>query len=529
MKDIVLGIDLGTTNSCAAAIIAGQPQVIPNAQGYRTTPSVYAIGANKQPLVGNLAKRQQLTNPENSVSAAKRLIGRRFDAPEIERARKLYPYKIVAGPHGDVRIELDGKMYAIPEISAKILAEVKSYCEAYLNQPVSKCVITVPAFFNDNQRQATKDAGKIAGLDVLRIVNEPTAAAIAYGLNRSADQKIVIYDLGGGTFDVSILQLNRNVFEVIATTGDTFLGGEDIDIRILEELLTDFHTKSGVNLGADRLALQRLKSAAEEAKIALSFEMQAPVNLPFIAVDDKNGPVHFDQKIGRGQLEDWTRALVARTIEITGQALEMADMKKEDIDAVVLVGGQTRMPMIQKRLEEFFGKPARKGINPDEVVALGAAIHGASLLEPESDMLLMDVTPLSLGIATQGGFFAKLIERNTAVPCKRGHTFTTVRDNQDKVKIQVFQGEGDKVIENEMLGEFILTGIPPGPRGKSKIEVLFAINAEGIVSVAAKDMETGRSQTIEVTATSGLTEEEIRKMQSEHNEMMDVEFFEDDQ
>lgn len=514
-SEIILGIDLGTTNTCAAIVRDGQPVVVPNRQGYRTTPSMFAIGSSGQPLVGAMAKRQQLTNPENTVYAVKRLIGRRWDSPEVARALKLYPFKLIEGPHEDVRVVVGGRDYAVPEISAKVLAEVKADVEAWIGQQISKAVITVPAFFNDNQRQATKDAGRIAGLDVLRIINEPTSAAIAYGLQRREDATVVVYDLGGGTFDVSILSLRQNTFEVLATSGDTFLGGEDIDLRILEELLTRFHARTGINLGGERLAMQRLKTGAEEAKIALSFEPQAVVSLPFIAMGADGNPIHFEETITRSEFEDWVRPLIARTMEITEKSLRIAGIRAGDVDSILLVGGQTRMPMIHRRLEEFFGKPARKGINPDEVVALGAAIHAAALTETSTDLLLMDVTPLSLGIATQGGGFAKLIERNTPVPCKRSQIFTTVRDNQDRVQIAVYQGEGETVGENEMLGQFSLTGIAPARRGEPKIEVFFAINSEGIVSVSARDLTTGRTQAIEVTASSGLTEEEIRRMRDD--------------
>lgn len=514
----VLGIDLGTTNTCVAIVQEGQPVVIPNRQGYRTTPSMFAVGSGGQPLVGAMARRQQLTNPENTVYAAKRLIGRRWDSPEVKRALKLYPFRLKEGPHEDVRVIVGGHEYAIPEISAKVLVEAKGYAEAWLGRRVEKAVITVPAFFNDNQRQATKDAGHIAGLEVLRIINEPTSAAIAYGLQRREDSVVAVYDFGGGTFDVSILQLRQNTFEVVATSGDTFLGGEDIDLRVLEELVTRFHARTGTNLTGDRLAMQRLKTGAEEAKIALSFEQQAVVSLPFIAMGADGNPVHFEETITRSELEDWVRPLVARTMEITEKSLRIAGLRPEKVDSILLVGGQTRMPLIHRRIEEFFGKPARKGINPDEVVALGAAIHGAALTETSTDLLLMDVTPLSLGIATHGGVFSKLIARNTAVPCKRDHIFTTVRDNQDRVQIDVYQGEEESVQGNELLGQFSLTGIRPAPRGEPKIQVMFSINAEGIVSVSARDLTTGKQQAIEVTASSGLTEDEIRRMRDENDD-----------
>ncbi len=514
----VLGIDLGTTNTCVAIVQDGQTVVIPNKQGYRTTPSMFAVGSGGQPLIGAMARRQQLTNPENTVYAAKRLIGRRWDSPEVKRALKLYPFRIKEGPHEDVRIVVFGHEYALPEIAAKILTEAKAYAEAWLGKSIQKAVITVPAYFNDNQRQATKDAGAIAGLEVLRIINEPTSAAIAYGLQRREDSTVAVYDFGGGTFDVSILQLRKNTFEVVATSGDTFLGGEDIDLRILEELVTRFHARTGTNLAGDRLAMQRLKTGAEEAKISLSFEPQAVVNLPFIAMGTDGNPIHFEETITRSELEDWVRPLVARTMEITEKSLRIAGLRPEKIDSILLVGGQTRMPLVHRRIEEYFGKPARKGINPDEVVALGAAIHGAALTETSTDLLLMDVTPLSLGIATQGGVFSKLIERNTPVPCKRSHIFTTVRDNQDKVQIEVYQGEEEAVRSNELLGQFSFTGIRPAPRGEPKIEVLFSINAEGIVSVSARDLTTGKAHSIEVTATSGLTDDEIRQMQQDNED-----------
>jgi len=511
-KDVVLGIDLGTTNSCMAAVLDGQPTVLPNRQGYRTTPSMVAVGRGGKKLVGQLAKRQQVTNPYNTVYATKRLIGRRFSAPEVKRAGQRYPYKIVEGPRETVRIELGGRLYSPEEVAGEVLASLKHDAEEYLGIKVERAVITVPAFFNDNQRQATKDAGRLAGIDVLRIINEPTAAAMAYGLTHREPQTVAIYDLGGGTFDISILRLNKNVFEVLSTTGDTYLGGEDIDLKLLEELLQQFFARTGKNLGEDRLALQRLKTGAEDAKIGLSFEQAAVINLPFIAQNEQGEPIHFEETVSREELEDFSRSLLGRTMHITEKALDLCGLSPEQIDHVILVGGQTRMPQVHRRLAEFFGKTPRKGINPDEVVALGAALQASALSDVDQDLLLLDVTPLSLGIATQGGFFSKLIEHNTPVPCKRSHNFTTVRDNQDQVNIQVFQGEHDRAADNELLGEFVLTGIRPASRGEPKIDVTFAISAEGIVSVAAKDLDTGKSQQIEVTAQSGLTESEMQEL-----------------
>jgi molecular chaperone DnaK len=518
-----IGIDLGTTYSCVAVVENGQAKVIPNKGGYRTTPSVVAFEEGGRRLVGHLAKRQMLTNPQNTISASKRLIGRKFDSKEIKKATASYPYEIIEGPHGDVRIRAGGQELSLPEVGAIILQEMRRVAEEYLGDKVTEAVITVPAYFNDGQRQATKDAGKIAGMDVLRIINEPTAAALAYGYGKKLEQTIAVYDLGGGTFDISILEINEGVFEVISTAGDTYLGGDDFDDRIIDYLAESFQSMEGVNLRRDSMALQRLKDAAEKAKIELSSSLQAQVNLPFIAAGDK-GPLHLDIVLTRQKLEDLTEDLVGRTISICQKTLEAAGLGRQDIDEVILVGGQTRMPAVQKKVEEFLGKAPRKGVHPDEVVAMGAAIQGEALIsaaEPEKagererkgeDLLLLDVTPLSLGIATFGGFFTPVIEKNTTIPTHAGHVFTTAADNQKTVKIIVLQGESDRAADNELLGEFMLAGIRPARRGEPEIEVTFDIDSDGIVSVAAKDLDTGQEQSITVTASSGLSEQEIQWM-----------------
>lgn len=510
----VIGIDLGTTNSCVAVFEDGQPTVIPNAGGYKTTPSIFAVTEDGKRLVGHFAKRQAITNPKNTVYASKRLIGRFFDAPEVQRAIDLCPYEIVCGPNDDARIRIASKTFTCPEISGIILHEMKRVAEEYLGGPVDKAVITVPAYFNDAQRQSTKDAGKIAGLEVLRIINEPTAAALAYGMNKR-DEKIAIFDLGGGTFDISVLEIGDGVIEVLATKGDTFLGGEDFDHRLVEYVLSKFEAESGVDLRTDSMALQRLKDAAEKAKCDLSLRNETEINLPFIASGPK-GPCHLNVMVKRDALESLVQDLIERTIQVTAQCLKDAGAKKEEIDQVILVGGQTRMPKIQTMVADFFGKRPHKGVNPDEVVAIGAAIQGELLENDAQSVLLLDVTPLSLGIATFGGHFAKLIERNTTVPVKKGHFFTTTRDNQDSVKIRVLQGESELAMENDLLGEFVLAGIRPAPKGEPEIDVTFSIDANGIVSVSAKDMATGQEQSITVSATTALPPEEINRIIAEH-------------
>jgi molecular chaperone DnaK len=509
----VIGIDLGTTNSCVAIVENGQPTVIPNRGGYKTTPSMVAITEAGKRLVGHIAKRQAITNAENTVYAAKRLIGRKFSSPQVKNAIATSSYRIVEGPHHDCRIALRDKEYSVPEVSAMILQEMKVIAEDYLGHPVTKAVITVPAYFNDNQRQATKDAGEIAGLDVIRIINEPTAAALAYGYGRNVEKTIAVYDLGGGTFDISILEIaSHGVFKVVATAGDTFLGGEDVDARIVDWLVTGFREEHGIDLRQDRMALQRLKDAAEKAKCELSGVKETEVNLPFIISSGRNEALHLQRTLTRQQLEDLSIDLIERTIDICRQTLEDARLDKDEIEEVVLVGGMTRMPKIQQMVAEFFGREPSKNVHPDEVVALGAAIQGAALIDDKQEMILLDVTPHALGIMTFGSYFEELIPANTTVPTSRQKIFTPSRDNQTAVKILVMQGDSANAEENEVLGEFILTGLRRAPKGQVEIEVTFEINADGIVSVRAKDLETGLEQSIQVTATSGLSRDEIKAM-----------------
>ncbi len=509
----VIGIDLGTTNSCVAIVEGGTPTVIPNRGGYKTTPSMVAVTEAGKRLVGHIAKRQAITNAEYTVSAAKRLIGRKWTSPQVKNAVSTSSYKIVEGPHSDVRIALRDKEYSVPEIGAMVLQEMKVIAEDYLGEPVSKAVITVPAYFNDNQRQATKDAGEIAGLDVIRIINEPTAAALSYGFGRNLEQVVAVYDFGGGTFDISVLEIGAHgVFKVIATAGDTFLGGEDVDARVIDWLIEGFKAEHSIDLRQDRMALQRLKDAAEKAKCELSSVRETEVNLPFIISNGRNEALHLQRTLTRDQLDELSEDLIERTIDICRQTLVDAKLEKDEVEEVVLVGGMTRMPKIQSAVAAFFERDPCKGVHPDEVVALGAAIQGAALVDDKQEMILLDVTPHALGIMTFGSYFEELIPQNTTVPTHRQKIFTTSRDNQTAVKILVMQGENEQADQNELLGEFILTGLKRAPKGQVEIEVTFEINADGIVSVRAKDLETALEQSIQVTATSGLTPEEIKSM-----------------
>lgn len=507
----VIGIDLGTTNSCVAVMDGKTSKVIENAEGMRTTPSIVAFSDDGERLVGQPAKRQAVTNPERTFFAVKRLIGRRYDDPMVEKDKKLVPYKIVKGGNGDAWVEADGKSYSPSQVSAFILQKMKETAEAHLGQKVDQAVITVPAYFNDAQRQATKDAGKIAGLEVLRIINEPTAAALAYGLDKTKAGTIAVYDLGGGTFDVSILEIGDGVFEVKSTNGDTFLGGEDFDMRLVSYLADEFQKEQGINLRNDKLALQRLKEAAEKAKIELSSTTQTEINLPFITAD-QSGPKHLTMKLTRAKFEALVADLVEKTIEPCRKALKDAGLTAGEIGEVVLVGGMTRMPKIQEMVKQFFGKEPHKGVNPDEVVAIGAAIQAGVLQGDVKDVLLLDVTPLSLGIETLGGVFTRIIDRNTTIPTKKSQVFSTAEDNQNAVTIRVFQGEREMAADNKMLGQFDLMGIPPSPRGMPQIEVTFDIDANGIVNVSAKDKATGKEQQIRIQASGGLSEADIDKM-----------------
>ena len=521
MAERVIGIDLGTTNSCVAIVEDGVPTVIPNRGGYKTTPSMVAITEAGKRLVGHIAKRQAITNAENTVYAAKRLIGRKWSSPQVKNAVLTASYKIVEGPHGDVRIQLRDKTYSVPEISAMILQEMRAFAEDYLSETVTKAVITVPAYFNDNQRQATKDAGAIAGLEVIRIINEPTAAALAYGFGKNIEKVIAVFDLGGGTFDISVLEIGSGgVFKVIATAGDTFLGGEDFDARIIDWLVQGFKDQHSVDLRQDRMALQRLKDAAEKAKCELSTVTETEINLPFIISSGRNEALHLQRTLTRATLESLCEDLVERCVEICKQTLDDARLDREEIEDVVLVGGMTRMPKVQDAVKDFFGREPCKGVHPDEVVALGASVQGAALVDETKQMILLDVTPHALGIMTFGSNFEELIPQNTTVPTSRSKIFTTSRDNQTAVKILVMQGDSQKATDNELLGEFILTGLRRAPKGQVEIEVQFEINSDGIVSVSAKDLETGQQQSIQVTASSGLTKDEVGQMMEQAKEFM---------
>jgi molecular chaperone DnaK len=510
----VIGIDLGTTNSCVSVMEGGDPVVITNAEGSRITPSVVAFTESGERLVGQIARRQAITNPENTVFAIKRLIGRRYDDSEVQKAMKVLPYKIVRADNGDAWVEVRGRKYSPAEISAFILQKMKQTAEDHLGEKVTEAVVTVPAYFNDSQRNATKDAGKIAGLNVLRIINEPTAAALAYGLDKKKDEKIAVFDLGGGTFDISILEIGDGVFEVKATNGDTFLGGEDFDQRVIDYLADEFKKDQGIDLRKDRMALQRLKEAAEKAKCELSTAMETDINLPFVTAD-QSGPKHLNMKLTRAKLEALCADLLDRLDSPCVTALKDAGLSTKDINEVVLVGGMTRMPAVQARVKKLFGKEPHKGVNPDEVVAIGAAIQGAVLKGEVKDVLLLDVTPLSLGIETLGGVFTKLIEKNTTIPTRKSQVFSTAADNQSAVTIRVFQGEREMAADNKLLGQFDLVGIPAAPRGVPQIEVTFDIDANGIVHVNAKDLGTGKEQSIQITASSGLSKDEVDRMVKE--------------
>jgi len=506
-----VGIDLGTTNSVVSVVMGGETVVIPNQEGNRTTPSVVAFTEKGERLVGQVAKRQAITNPENTIFSIKRLMGRKFKSPEVDHARKRLPYHIVEAPNGDAHVEIRGKKYSPPEISAMILQKLKQAAEDYLGEPVTDAVVTVPAYFDDSQRQATKDAGKIAGLNVLRIINEPTAAALAYGLDKKKEEKVAIYDLGGGTFDVSILEIGEGVIEVKSTNGDTYLGGDDFDLRIIDWLVDEFKKEQGIDLKSDKMALQRLKEGAERAKVELSSAAETEINLPFITAD-ASGPKHMLMKLSRGKLEQLTDDLVDRTLEPCRKALSDAGMKPSEIHEAIMVGGQTRSPKVQQVVQTFFGKEPNKSVNPDEVVAVGAAIQGAVLKGEVKEVLLLDVTPLSLGIETLGGVFTKMIERNTTIPTKKSQIFSTAADNQPAVTVKVHQGEREMASDNKLLGVFELADIPPAPRGIPQIEVTFDIDANGIIHVSAKDMGTGKEQSIKITASSGLSKDEVEKM-----------------